>query len=247
MLRQRSRVSTPFPPGRQSGVGSQQPHRGFRQHPHEKRPNHEQPPLPLQLGFRNARCHTDIIGSEYHHSDELFDLIHLNICELFSEALDESHYFIMFADNLIRALFDSCFLKRSQIICAFKKFNILVKIQFNKQIKRLWFNNAGKITDKNFQILMKNDNDMLWKSTVEYNSQENDVAEWLNWTLMRMIIVILTESSDLSLTVWSELLNTAFYLKLWLLNKYLKEKILYETLYKKKLNLSHLKIIDMKT
>ncbi len=88
--------------------------------------------------------------------------------------------------------------------------------------------------------------DMLWKSTVTFNSYENDVAERVNQILMKMMWLMLADS-DLLLEVWSELLNTAVYLRLWISNKHFKDKTFYEVLTNKKLNLSNLWTVECLT
>jgi hypothetical protein len=49
---------------------------------------------------------------------------------------------------------------------------------------------------------------------------------------------------NLLVEVWPELLDTAVYLRLRTLNKYLRDTISFEILYKRKLDLSYLKMIS---
>ena len=48
---------------------------------------------------------------------------------------------------------------------------------------------------------------------------------------------------DLLMKVWPELLNIVAYLRIRILNKYLKGITLFKALYKRKLDLSYLKVI----
>ena len=48
----------------------------------------------------------------YHHSKSQFDLVHSDICEFLHQAHDEFCYFIIFVDDLIRAVFAKCFIYR---------------------------------------------------------------------------------------------------------------------------------------
>ena len=87
-----------------------------------------------------------------------------------------------------------------------------------------------------------NSKDILWQPTVAYNPQENGLAECVNRILLKMIRSMLADS-DLSVEVWSELLDTAAYLRFRTPNKHLEGKTPYEVIYRIKPDLSHLRAI----
>ena len=89
---------------------------------------------------------------------------------------------------------------------------------------------------------MKTEN-IKWELTIAYNSHENDVAECKNWSLLNIIISILADF-DLSQNLWSELIDTAAYLKNQSSIKHLKDKISHKMLHDKKSNFAHLRIIS---
>ena len=83
---------------------------------------------------------------------------------------------------------------------------------------------------------------ILWKSIIVYNFFENDVFECQNWILMNYICIIFADS-DLSISFWSELLESAAYLWNQSPTKHL-EKTSYEVLFDEKSDLSNFRMIS---
>ena len=119
---------------------------------------------------------------------------------------------------------------------------MFIQTQFDVTIQRIRSDNKDEYTSKRFQDEMIK-KEMKWELTVVYNSHENDIVKYINQILVNKMICILADL-NLSQTLWSELINTAAYLKNWSLMKHLKNKTSYETLHDVKSNLSHLKIIS---
>ena len=139
-------------------------------------------------------------------------------------------------------IFVKCLQIKNEAFQTFKNFYMFIQIQFDVIIQRIRSDNEDEYVSKRFQdeIIKK---EMKWELTIVYNSHENDVVKCINQILVNKMICILTDS-DFSQSLWSELIDTAVYLKNQSSTKHLKKKTLHETFHDMKSNLSHLKIIS---
>ena len=173
---------------------------------------------------------------------KFFDLIYSDICDLFSIFKNKSHYFIIFMNDFICYVWVKVLSTKNEVINVFMQFYLEIKTQFDVKIKQVWSDNEGEYSDQLFQTFM-NSKTIFWELIIVYNLFENEVSECQNWTLMNYICMIFTDS-DLSISLWSELLETAVYLQNQSSTKHLKRKTSYEALFDKKPDLSNLRIIS---
>src|SRR6266487_4981717 len=174
-------------------------------------------------------------------SKKPFDLIHSDICGPFPISKDKCRYFITFTDDFTRYVWVKAISTKDEAINAFTRFYLEIETQFGVKIKRVRSDNGGEYSGQPFQSFMDSKS-ILWEPTIAYNPFENGVSERQNRTLMDYIRTIFADS-DLPISLWSELLESAAYLRNRSPTKHLKGKTPYEALYGEKPDLSNLRII----
>jgi hypothetical protein len=117
----------------------------------------------------------------------------------------------------------------------------MVRAHFNCVIKTFVSDNAGEIYASAKLQDQFDEDGTIWAPTVAYNPQENGVSERLNRTLLSKLRAMLVES-NLPKEIWTELLDTATYLKNRTPTQLLEETP-YEKLHGMKPDLSHLRTI----
>src|SRR6266487_3293812 len=201
-------------------------------------------------GEREAVCKTCVQGKQVKkriskkrrcQSKKPFDLIHSDICGPFPISKDKSRYFITFTDDFTRYVWVKALPTKDEAINAFMQFYLEIETQFGVKIKRVRSDNGGEYSGQPFQTFMDS-KAILWEPTIAYNPFENGVSERQNRTLMNYIRTIFADS-DLPISLWSELLETAAYLRNRSPTKHLKGKTPYEALFGEKPDLSNLRII----
>src|SRR6266487_1744312 len=174
-------------------------------------------------------------------SKKPFDLIHSDICGPFPISKDKCRYFITFTDDFTRYVWVKAISTKDEAINAFTRFYLEIETQFGVKIKRVQSDNGSEYSDQPFQSFMDSKS-ILWEPTIAYNPFENGVSERQNRTLMNYIRTIFADS-DLPISLWSELLESAAYLRNRSPTKHLKGKTPYEALFGEKPDLSNLRII----
>jgi hypothetical protein len=169
-----------------------------------------------------------------------FEIIYSDICGPFPTSHDGSKYFVTFTDDFTRFTRTFRLKSRDEIYEVYKKFRSMVKAHFNCVIKTFVSDNAGEYASAKLQDQFDEDG-TIWAPTVAYNPQENGVSERLNRTLLSKLRAMLVES-NLPKEIWTELLDTATYLKNRTPTQLLEETP-YEKLHGMKPDLSHLRTI----
>ena len=130
-------------------------------------------------------------------SKKFFNLIHSDICNLFSIFKNKSCYFIIFTDDFIHYVWVKVLSIKNEIINVFMQFYLKIKTQFDVKIKQIQSDNENEYSNQFFQSFM-NSKSILWKSIIMYNLFKNKVSEHQNQTLMNYIHIIFV-NSDLSI------------------------------------------------
>ena len=99
---------------------------------------------------------------------------------------------------------------KSEAINAFTQFYLEIETQFGVKIKQVQSDNGGEYSGQPFQSFMDS-KAVFWEPIIAYNPHENGVSEQQNWTLMNYICMMFADS-DLPISLWNELLETAAYL-----------------------------------
>lgn len=128
-----------------------------------------------------------------------------------THSLGGAKYFATFIGDKTRHV-DVVFLKsRSEILSAFKKYQLKVERETGKKIIKLRTDNAKEYISHNFTQYLEKEGISRQLST-EYTPQQNGVAERANRTLVEMARTMLLESK-LPKSLWAEAVNTAAFLR----------------------------------
>jgi len=119
-------------------------------------------------------------------------------------------YFATFIDDKSRHI-DVAFLKsRSEILSAFKRYQ-LIERKMDRKIIKLRSNNAKEYTSNDFSQYLERKG-ITRQLSIEYIPQQNEIAERANRTLMKMARTMLLESK-LPKSLWTEAINTTVFLR----------------------------------
>jgi Reverse transcriptase (RNA-dependent DNA polymerase)/gag-polypeptide of LTR copia-type/GAG-pre-integrase domain len=167
-----------------------------------------------------------------------FEIVYSDICGPFPESHDGCKYFVTFTDDFTRFSWVFRLKKRDDIYNTYDKFKTMLKTQFDRVIKHFISDNAGEYAK--LQETLEKDG-TIWEPTIAYTPQQNGVSERLNRTLLTKLRAMLFESG-LPKELWTELLDTANYLKNRAPTKLLPETP-YEKLYGTQPDVSHLRAV----
>ena len=174
-----------------------------------------------------------------------FELVHTDICGPFPQSYDGFKYFVTFTDDFSRFTCIFPMKNKSDLKDIFKRYSRRMKRQFGWRIKRLRSDNGGEYASNALDEFLSEEG-IIWEATVGYTPPENGVSERLNRTLCEKLRALLFESG-LPIELWSNLVETATYLKNRSPTRALKGKTPYEFLYKRRPDLSNIKIIGCKS
>lgn len=160
----------------------------------------------------NAKVHCLPFPPSSSRAKNTLDLVHSDICgPLQTPSLGGARYFATFIDDKTRHI-DVVFLKaRSEILSAFKKYQLRVERETGRKIIKLRTDNAKEYTSHNFSQYLEKEG-ISRQLSVEYTPQQNGVAERANRTLVEMARTMLLES-NLPKSLWAEAVNTAAFLR----------------------------------
>lgn len=145
-------------------------------------------------------------------AENILELIHSDICgPLQVPSLDGARYFATFIDDKTRHI-DVIFMKsKSEILFAFKKYQLRVEKETGKKIIKLRTDNTKEYTSHNFSQHLEKEG-ISRQLSVEYTPQQNGVAERTNRTLVEMARTMILEA-NLPKSLWAEAVNTAAFLR----------------------------------
>ena len=83
-------------------------------------------------------------------SKKSFDLIHSDICSLFSIFKNKSCYFIIFTDDFICYVWVKVLSIKNEVINVFMQFYLKIKTQFDVKIKQVQSDNKSEYNDQLF-------------------------------------------------------------------------------------------------
>jgi len=170
-------------------------------------------------------------------NNSLLDLVHSDLCDFHSTpSLGNKKYLVTFIDDYSRFCYVYLLFSKDEALDKFRIYKEEVELQTNNKIKRLRTDKGGEYYNPSyFQSL-----GLVHETTAAYTPQQNGVAERKNRTLEEMVNSMLSYSG-LSDGFWGEAVLTACYvLNRVPMNR--NESTPYEVWYKRKPNLSHLKV-----
>ena len=175
-----------------------------------------------------------------------FELVHTDICGPFPASYDGYKYFVTFTDDFTRFTCIFPMKNKSDLKDIFKRYSRRMKRQFGWRVKKVRSDNGGEYASNALDEFFSEEG-IVWEPTVGYTPPENGVSERLqpNRTICEKLRTLSFESG-LPIELWPNLIETATYLKNRSPTKALKGKTPYETLYKRKPDLSNLRVIGCK-
>ena len=161
-------------------------------------------------------------------------------------SLGGNRYLVTFTDDFTRFSWVYPCKEKSSCFDIFKLFKRTIETEFNRKIAFLHCDNGGEYSGNEFKQFAK-DEGMQIQYTVPHTPEQNGVDERLNRTLFNMTRCFLNDSSNLTKSLWAELVNTACFIKNRLpSSSNEKFKSPFEKLYERAPTLDHLRIIGSK-
>ena len=173
-------------------------------------------------------------------ASECLELIHADLCgPMQTKSLGGSRYFLLFTDDYSRMSWVYFLENKSEACRQFQKFKAMVENQSGCHIKTLRTDRGGEFVSKEFNLFCE-ENDIRRELTTPYTPKQNGVAERKNRTVMEMARSML-QARGLTKQFWAEAIATSVYL----LNLSPMNKTPYEAWYKRKPNISYLRVFGL--
>lgn len=174
-------------------------------------------------------------------STETLQVIHSDVCgPMETKSIAGAQYFVLFIDDYSRMTFIYFHKYKSEIFSIFKNFKAMVENQQNKKIKVLRTDNGGEFCNKEMENYLLKEG-IIHQKTNAYTPEQNGVCERANKTVVEKARCLLFDAK-LEKKFWAEASNTAVYLKNRSVTSTLGNKTPYEAWYKKKPDLSHIRV-----
>lgn len=175
---------------------------------------------------------------------QLLELIHSDLCgPMETQSIGHAKYLLTFIDDHSKKVFVYFLKSKSEVLDSFKTFKNYIECQTGLKIKTLRTDNGGEYCSNEFNRYCKV-NGIQHQLSTAYTPQQNGVAERMNRSLIEKAKCLLFDA-DLPKCYWAEATNMAAYL----INKSVSsshEKIPDEIFYKKRVDMSNLKLFGCK-
>ena len=170
--------------------------------------------------------------------DTPFELIHSDLSGKFSQqSFGNSWYYITFIDDCTRYAWIYHINAKSDTVKVFTQFILERQTQDNAVIKRFRTDNGGEYVNKDMLTLFQK-HGILHDRSPPYSHESNGVAERYNRTIVTSLRSML---NSLTLKLWAEAVATAVYLRNRLPNRSIGNSTPYESLYKQKPSIHHVR------
>ena len=151
-------------------------------------------------------------GTSTSKHDELFGLIHSDVCGPFEEnAIGGYRYYVTFIDDKSRYTFVYLIRAKSEVLKKFKDLEVLVRNKYMKTIKILRSDNGGEYLSSEFDQFLKSKG-IEKQLSVPYTPQQNGVAERMNRTLVECARTMMIHA-NLPKTYWGYAVLNAAYIR----------------------------------
>ncbi|KAI0499673.1 hypothetical protein KFK09_017881 [Dendrobium nobile] len=143
-------------------------------------------------------------------SSSLFELVHSDVWGPAPISSQGFTYFVLFIGDYSRYTWIFPMFTKSEAIHKFKQFHMLVKTQFNQNIKILRTDGGDEYTSTEFTQYL-NSHGILHQLTCSYTPQQNDVEERKHRHLIETTRTLLT-TTNINHSFWIYALTTAIHL-----------------------------------
>lgn len=175
-----------------------------------------------------------------HPTKRPLEKIHSDVCGPFPTTFDGYVYFVTFIDDYTHMCTTYLLKRKSEVLSVFKMYKARVEAQFNRRIASFRSDNGGEYTSEEFKRFCKEAGIVL-DYVPSYTPQLNGVSERMNRTLCDKMRAMLNDS-ELDQKYWGEALLTATYLTNRTSTETLQGRTPYELWYRRKPDLSHLRV-----
>jgi len=170
--------------------------------------------------------------------DTLFELIHSDLSGTFSQqSFDNSMYYITFIDDCTRSTWIYHINAKSETVKLFTQFILERQTKDNAVIKQFRNDKGGEYVNKDMVTLFQK-HGILHDSSPPYLYESNGVAERLNRPIVTLLRSML---NNITLKLWAEAVATTVYLRNRLPNRSIGNSTHYESLYKQKPSIHHVR------
>ncbi len=178
-------------------------------------------------------------GSE--RASDILDLVHTDVCGPMHVTSDGgAKYMLTFIDDHSRMTVTYFLKNKSEVLGKFKEYLKMAENFTGKKLKCLRSDNGGEYFSKEFGEFCKL-HGIIQEPTVPRTPQQNGVAERMNRTLLESARSMLFHAK-MPLHFWADAVNTAAYVRNRCPTSVLKGHTPYETWFKRKPKISHLKV-----
>jgi transposase InsO family protein len=178
-------------------------------------------------------------------SKKPFELIHSDVWGPAPlDSFNGYKYFVIFIDDFLRTTWLYLLKNKSEVFSQFVEFYNFVENQFDTKIKTFRSDNGTEFVNRNFLEFFKQ-RGILHQTTCVYTSEQNGVSKRKNRHLLEVTRVLLFQN-NVPKIVWSDAVLTATCLINRLPSAKLNFKSPLEILYQEKINIGHLKYLDVR-
>ena len=174
-------------------------------------------------------------------SEKPFELIHSDVWGPAPiESFNGYKYYVIFIDDFSKTTWLYLLKHKSEVFSQFQDFYNFIENQFDAKIKIFRSDNETEFVNHNFSNFFKHKG-ILHQTTCVYTPEQNGVSERKNRHLLETTRVLLFQN-NVPKKFWSDAVLTATYLINRLPSANLNYKSPLEILYKRKLNIDHLRV-----
>jgi transposase InsO family protein len=157
-----------------------------------------------------GKQHALPFGKSTRKSTRVLELVHSDVCEVETQSMANSKYFITFIDDYSRKIFVYFLVKKSQAFDKFCEFKSAVENTTGKKISCLRTDNGGEYMSTVFEDFLTK-NGIRHETTIPHTPEQNGVAERANRTIIEKAKCLLFDSG-LPKRMWAEAVNHAVFL-----------------------------------
>ncbi|KAK1425214.1 hypothetical protein QVD17_20561 [Tagetes erecta] len=182
----------------------------------------------------------NVFSNSDHKSENVGDLIHLDLWGPFKLASREGYrFFLTIVDDFSRAVWLYLLKSKDQVFQSIESFFYLVQTQFGKVIKVCRSDNGTEFTNNKLQLFF-NKNGVIHQTSCAYTPQQNGIVERKHRHLLNTARSLMFQGG-LPLSMWNECILTAAYLINRTPSSVLNGRTPYELLFGSKPSLKHLR------
>lgn len=178
-------------------------------------------------------------------TDRLLERVHTDVCGPFPvETYDGYRYYVAFTDDYSHLSVTYLIRNKSEVFEKFKEYLEMAEAHCNTRLSRLRCDNGGEYTSNEFKSFCKS-RGIVIEYVPAYNPELNGVSERLNRTLQDKMRSMLLDSG-MSNEFWGDAIMVATYLTNRSATEVLNGKTPFEKWYRRKPDVSHLRVFGSK-